>query len=104
MECVAYLVMGYVDRFPLKKVLLCRETIKVFNGTRYTICGSREANTRIESHERAIEWAHPRPHVPLTPKPGGGEGLGAERLEIDENVNRVRLIRHFLTLNLCLEQ
>ena len=29
--------------------------------------------------------------------------IAAKRLEIDENVNRACLIRHFLTLNLCLE-
>ena len=30
--------------------------------------------------------------------------IAAKQLEIDESINRARLVRHFLALNLCLEQ
>ena len=45
----------------------------------------------------------------VTPNPKLGVEMSpfqivAKWLEINENVNRARLIRHFLALNLCLEQ
>ena len=30
--------------------------------------------------------------------------IAVKRMEIDENMKRARLIRHFLALNLCIEQ
>ena len=47
------------------------------------------------------------PPRPLTHKPGLEKSpfeIASKRLEIDENVNRARLIRQFLALNLCHEQ
>ena len=40
----------------------------------------------------------------LGPKEKSPFQIAVKQLEIDENVNRVRLMRHFLSLNLCLEQ
>ena len=47
------------------------------------------------------------PHLIKTPKPGVEMSpfeTTVKSLEINENVNRARLIRHFLGLDLCLEQ
>ena len=48
------------------------------------------------------------PGSPLTPKLEGVEKylfqIAAKRLELDQNVIRARLMRHFRHLNLCLEQ
>ena len=50
----------------------------------------------------------PTPRVSPNPQTEGVEKstfqIAAKLLEIDENVNRARLVRHFTTLNLCLEQ
>ena len=49
----------------------------------------------------------PNPHALLTPKSGIKKSpfeIAAKRLEIDENINRARLIRHFLAFNLCHKQ
>ena len=47
-------------------------------------------------------------HLPLNPQTGGFEKspfqLAVKQLEIDEIVNRARLMRHFLALNLVIEQ
>ena len=49
----------------------------------------------------------PDPHILLTAKSEGVEKapsqIAAKRLDIDENVNRACLIRHFLALNIGLE-
>ena len=45
----------------------------------------------------------PDPHVLLTLKPRGDGKGSLSNLEIDDNVNRARLIRHFLALNVGLE-
>ena len=47
------------------------------------------------------------PDVLLTPKPGVEKSpfeIAVRRLEVDENVNRARLVRHFLALNLYIKQ
>ena len=60
------------------------------------------------ANRRAIKRAYPDSKSPLTPKLEGIERppfqIPAKLLEIDENVNRTRLVRYFLALNLCLEQ
>ena len=55
----------------------------------------------VGTHGQTIEWGYPRPpRLTLTSKLEVEEyafQIAAKRLEIDENVNRARLIRHLLT-------
>ena len=49
----------------------------------------------------------PIPTSPLTAKLGVEKSpfqMAVKRLQIDENVKRTRLKRHFLALNFCIEQ
>ena len=61
----------------------------------------------IGTYGWAIEWAYLQP--PRPPNPQTGEvvnapfQIGAKRLEINENVNRARLIRYFLAPSVSLE-
>ena len=71
---------------------------------RYTV------NVNVElfgTHGRATESAYPRSPRPPNPKLGVEKSpfeIAAKWLEIDENVNAARLIRHFLALKRRHEQ
>ena len=53
---------------------------------------------QLGANGRAIKWAYPDLHVPLTPKPGIAKSpsdIAAKSLEIDENVNYSALDKTF---------
>ena len=63
-----------------------------------------------DKRKTMCQWGangNPDPHVSPNPKLGVEKyrfQIVPKRLEIDENVNRARLARAFLAVNLCLEQ
>ena len=62
----------------------------------------------IGTHGQAVEWTYPHPRVTFYPQTGEVEKppfqISANRLELDENVNRTHFKTHWLVVKWCNEQ